>query len=369
MDKKNVLIIASTGLGKTGVPNVIFQVVRVISTFTNVDVVVFNDDDFCKNKIKELGCNIFRVDLKEPKSKIKRLFYRIFIEKHHTKKMFKKIFKNKKYSCIHSFKEHDSAHIFKLAAKLGIKNRVIHCNNEVYRPKNLISRILYDNKKKLIKKYTTKLIGVSMGCCKKSYPNMDYVVLFNSFDESKYAKQSNSQLNVSKLIVTEIGTYSFRKNQLFLINCFEKITKRCPDAELYLVGTEVESGYLQKILNLIKEKSLQKNVFTYDGMQDFSHILDKTLFIALPSLHEAAPIVLIEAQAYGIPCFVSDTITREVNCGGLTYLPLDVDLWANKIIEEYTNRQSFREQYDVTPFSSKAFNENLTKIYKEMLDL
>ena len=367
--KKNILIVASSGLGKTGVPNVIFQVVSVLSNIYSVDVAVFNDDNFYTNKIIAMGCKVIRINLKEPKNKVERLIYHAVKERNIIREAFGKLFKTKKYFCIHSFREHESAYIFELAAEFGIEHRIIHCNNEVQRPKNLISFFIFNHKMKKIYKYTTKLIGVSNECCKKTYPGMHYVVLFNSYDETKYNMFSYNLNKSSKIVIAEIGTFSSRKNQLFLLKSFAKIVKEYPNSRLYLVGTEVESGYLLKIQEYIKRQSLENNVIIFDGLKDFSHILKKTLFVALPSIHEAAPIVLIESQACGIACFASNTITKDVDCGGVTYLPLDEKVWAQCIINEYNNKRSFRNKYDVSAFSSKTFRNNLIGIYKEITEL
>ena len=56
----------------------------------------------------------------------------------------------------------------------------------------------------------------------------------------------------------------------------------------------------------------------------------------LPSYFEGLPLVGIEAQTAGLPCYFSDTITEELRITVLAhYLPLNSPgLWAKKIIKK-----------------------------------
>jgi len=68
--------------------------------------------------------------------------------------------------------------------------------------------------------------------------------------------------------------------------------------------------------------------------------------LLLPSFSEGLPVVTIEAQAAGLPCFISDTITREADITGLChYLPIaDLNTWANAILNDHTPRENTSQQ-------------------------
>ena len=364
MKKNNVLIVAANGLGKSGVPNVICQVVEALSEFASIDVVTFNNDNYYSQKILNLGANIIKVDEKEPKSPIKRLLWRLFLEKHTHKIIFKKLFNNKRYICIHSFKEYDSAYCFAIAHKHDVSDRILHCNNEIKPPKSLVSRLIFNKKKKLIKKYTTRLIGVSSECCKISYPGMSFNILFNTYDESTFNQKVSNKLENKELVLTQVATYSGRKNQLFSLKVFELLLKDYPSAKLNLIGFEVECGYLNRINDFISKHNLNDSVNIIDGSNGVADYFQRTSYILLPSLHEAAPITLVEAQACGIMCFASDHITRDMNCGGVKYLPIDnPKLWADEIVSAFSNVGNVRTNYDMTRFSSANFKKQIKEIY------
>ena len=54
----------------------------------------------------------------------------------------------------------------------------------------------------------------------------------------------------------------------------------------------------------------------------------------LPSFYEGLPTTLVEAQCAGIPCCISNNITKEVdfNLNLIKYLPLELEKWIEYIL-------------------------------------
>ena len=74
--------------------------------------------------------------------------------------------------------------------------------------------------------------------------------------------------------------------------------------------------------------------------------MDKFIF---PSLFEGMPNVIIEAQASGLPCYISNTITKEANITGLVkYIGLNDSSkeWASIILKDKINlREDYRKEF------------------------
>lgn len=149
--------------------------------------------------------------------------------------------------------------------------------------------------------------------------------------EKRSAIRAELGIDADALVVGHVGRFAQQKNHGFLIEAFAKLLKARPDAKLVLVGKgELESE--------VREKSdalgvLSSIVFT--GVRsDVPALLSGFDVLALPSFYEGMPNVVIEAQAAGLACVVSDTVTRQANVTGLVeFLPLDdVETWAEALV-------------------------------------
>ena len=106
--------------------------------------------------------------------------------------------------------------------------------------------------------------------------------------------------------------------------------------------------------------------------KDIDTILNSIDVFVFPSIYEGLGLVLIEAQAAGLPCVVSEAIQSEadLNIGLLNYLNLsdEASVWANKIIEvcgkKQTDKQQILEAFDKTGYSSQKCISKLMSIYE-----
>mgnify|MGYP000366456599 FL=1 len=77
----------------------------------------------------------------------------------------------------------------------------------------------------------------------------------------------------------------------------------------------------EKLKNLIHELNLDESVDLIPGDKvDVSEKYDEADYMIFPSIYEGFGIVLLEAQAKRIPCFVSEAIQKEVDAGLLNYI-------------------------------------------------
>lgn len=135
----------------------------------------------------------------------------------------------------------------------------------------------------------------------------------------------------NSLVVGHVGRFTAQKNHEFLLKVFAELLKQRSDARLVLVGMgELEHNIREKA----KVLGVLSNIIFTGLRSDIPALLSAFDVFVLPSLYEGMPNVVIEAQAAGLHCVVSDTVTREVNVtGDVAFLPFtDTDLWVNSVL-------------------------------------
>lgn len=148
--------------------------------------------------------------------------------------------------------------------------------------------------------------------------------------ESRSAIRSELRIEPDALVVGHVGRFARQKNHGFLIEVFAELLKVRPDARLVLVGQgELEGEVRAKA----KAFGVLDGIVFAGVRPDVPALLSAFDVLALPSLYEGMPNVVIEAQAAGLACAVSDTVTRQADVTGLVeYLPInDPTAWTKAL--------------------------------------
>ncbi len=165
-------------------------------------------------------------------------------------------------------------------------------------------------------------------------------IIHNAIDAGRFVfnpeirKQVRDELELSddRLVLGHVGRFHPQKNHDFLIDIFAALSVKRPDAVLLLLG---EGEGMDAIREKCKSLGLEDRV-RFLGNQKYPERYYQAFdAFLLPSLYEGLPGVLVEAQAAGLPCFVSDTVTREAQATDeVYYLPIDgaAPVWAEEIL-------------------------------------
>jgi len=158
----------------------------------------------------------------------------------------------------------------------------------------------------------------------------------NAIDVSAFAKNAaERQLFRNQLYLTEkwvigtVGRFTEQKNPFFLIHAFEQLARSRKDACLLWVG---EGELLEPIRQYAQSTGIADRVILYGKTNHVARCLWSMDVFCLPSRFEGNPVSIIEAQAAGCICLVSDKVTQECKVSdNVRFLPIDqgINAWAD----------------------------------------
>ena len=209
---------------------------------------------------------------------------------------------------------------------------------------------------------------------KKIVQSDRYFTIKNAIDTQKYffnRKQRSilrNQLRIEEdvTVFIHVGRLHEAKNHIFLLHVFAMLIKEIPNSMLLLVGDGELSSEIEKQIEQLNLKSYVKMLGARTDIPDILNAADVFLF---PSKWEGLPVTVVEAQASGLPCLVSDKITKEVGISELVkFLPIDkgTQVWIDAIKETDLTRKNVIDKIIQAGFDIKKSVEWLTKFYEEI---
>lgn len=150
---------------------------------------------------------------------------------------------------------------------------------------------------------------------------------YNSMTKSKVINELDIQ---GEFIIGHIGRFNYQKNHKFLLKVFKEVCLRNNNAVLLLIGI----GELEEEMKEYSRKLGIDDKVKFLGIRkDIPELLMAMDVMVFPSFFEGMPNVIIEAQATGLTCIISDKITKEVKLtDNLEFKPLDnIKPWVESI--------------------------------------
>lgn len=356
---KKVLIVHNGIFGSNGISEMINNSVNFLVKDTDLSISVLVNGDEIEEKYKK---NFERNDIK--------IFY--------VKKKQKNLLNYWKDLKIVSKKDFDVVHIHGNSGMMGLEvaafkkkgRKIITHIHNTRTDYGVIEKFF----KYFVLKYSNVRFSASQLAGEKLYGSKDFAVIPNGIDVNnfQYSEESKEKVKQSigisnELVILHIGRFSEQKNHHKIINIFSELKKIEPSSKLILIG----DGELKKEIEDFSEKSNLINDIEFIGetnkVSDYYNLSD--IFL-LPSLYEAFPVTLIEAQASGLNCLVSkESVGKEVNITGLvSFMSLDDTdkKWAEEIIKVVKTKNVNREKYaNIISEKNYSIENSYIKIKKE----
>lgn len=314
---------------------------------------------------------------------VRNLGGRVFFsqkQSHHNLPNFKDFYrfliKHPEYRIVYAYNQWAGLYL-KQAKKCRILYRVANARTSIQ------TKSIKNNIKNLVKmnvnKYATHRFAVSRRASEWLFGKVktrsgEVNIWPNAIDTKKFAFSEEIRQEVrcelgldNEFTVMHVGNIRFEKNHLFLLKVFAELKNLRSDAKLVLVGGG-DTGYLKLP---IKKLGIEDAVIYLGVRTDIDRLLQAGDVFVFPSLYEGFPGAVLEAEASGLNCLISDSITEEVMLTDhIVALPLSEHpkTWAQKVLEfgEVDRFKSWKEiksaGYDIEDLTIR------TQEFFEMLD-
>lgn len=358
-------VVATLGMG--GIENFIMNIYRNIDREKiQFDFLMHTEEKgIFEDEILSLGGKIYRIPFMTKVGHFKYL------------KELRKFYKSySQYKIIHSHYNTISGLILREAKKCEIPIRISH-SHAAYSKYGLIENIYKNYSKSFINKVSTHRLACSNLAGEWLYTKKgNFKVINNGIEAKKYIfnfekrQATKKLLNISEeeKIIGHIGRIDSGKNQNFIIDIFYEILKEEQNYKLILIG---EGPLKRKLEEKVNKLGIEEKVIFLGIRKDVNNLLQAMDLFLFPSISEGLPVTLVEAQASGIPCFISDSVTKEIDleCNLTEFISLEknAEEWKkiilNKRIKERKNTliKIKEKKYDI--------EENVKEIEKFYLCL
>lgn len=315
-------------------------------------------------QVQEMNCNLIVVPYR------KQSLLKYFIE-------LCKVLKKNKYDVVHVHGSSAIMCIELFAAKLvACKVRVAHSHNTTCEHQR-VDRIL----RPIFYQLYTHAFACGQDAGKWLFRDKKFIVIPNARNLEKYKYNSNKRkqwrkrLNIDEttLIIGHVGRINKQKNHKYLIEIFKEVKELREDSKLLLVGNG-------ELMNEIKDKvrllGLEKDILFLGVLENVNDLLSAMDIMVFPSLYEGLPLVVIEWQAAGLPCFIADTITDEcviesnVKKISINELP---KTWAELIVntelkERFENNKKIEADLQKAGYDITIASQMLKELYQKFID-
>lgn len=284
-----------------------------------------------------------------------------------------RLFREERWPIVHSHVNALSVFPLRAAKRAGVPVRIAHSHSTSGRgelAKNALKAALRTQ----ANRYPTHRMACSRYAGEWLFGRgADFDVLHNAIELSRFAfdagarARTRAELGIAddQLVIGHVGRFMPQKNHGFLMEVFAEVAERREDAVLLLVGTgELEGPTRARA----EELGVADRVKFLGQRDDAGRLYQAFDAFILPSLYEGLPLVSVEAQRAGLPCFLSDAITREVDVtGAVRFLPIDdPGGWADALSDVDPGRRvpvhsGYFENYDINRAA-----ERLTLRYLEL---
>lgn len=351
-----------TYMGRGGLETMLMNYYRHIDrSKVQFDFLVHRDFEADYDKeILELGGRIYHVSRLVPWSKSYRNELKNFFKTH------------SEYKIVHVHQDCLSSVALQCAKECGVPVRIAHSHSS-----GAVKNLKYPIKiyyMRQIPAYATHMFACGKQAGDWMFSGRKYKIVKNAINTEKYqysdlvATQVRNELGLNdEMIIGHVGNFTPAKNHIFLLEIFQEILKKNCKVRLLLVGGgDGLTSMREKVYNM----GLQDKVIFTGIRSDVNRLMQVMDVFVFPSLYEGLPVTMVEAQASGLPCVISDHVPEEciITKGLVTKKKLDelADEWASHILQQaQRSRENHMEEIKMAGYDIVTEAKQLEEFYLE----
>lgn len=351
-----VLMVLDNLSRDSGVSSIVMNLYKNINQDKiKIDFLIFKEgNNSYLDYVKKNGSNVYILSNPlSPKTFLKSINeLKTFFKRH-----------NKDFDIVHLHSPTMNEFTLKYAKKYNVPNRIIHSHSTMT-SSNLLKKYINLYLQRNVTKYANYFFSCSSEAAEFLYGHNFCVsnkitLVKNAVDTEKFkyshfiAEDLKNKYNLrNKKVAIHVSNFSAIKNVNFLVNVLRKLVVSNQDYVFLFVGDGPTKNDVEILVN---KYGLDKYSIFTGRRNDVDDLLNCADVLLLPSIKEGLPVTVVEAQANGMKCIISDTITKEANAGYVSYLPLNEDLWV-KEIEKIKKISAIDRLKICESFSNSEFN-------------
>lgn len=298
-----------------------------------------NAEGFHEEEIKKLGGNVYHCPRYSGVNHFDYLhWWSDFFNSH------------KEYKIIHSHIRSTASLFLPIAKQHGL-HTIVHSHSTATDGKG-ISFLLRTHNQKKLENMVEYRFACSDSAGKWLFPTKEFYILKNAIDTETYKFneiireqiRTEYKFKSEDIVIGTVGRYDPRKNPEGIMEIFSNCHDLSDKFKLLWVGCGEKNAEAERFL---EDKNISAYSILTEKRNDVYRLLQAIDIFILPSFSEGLGLSAIEAQAAGLPCFLSDTIPHEVKITELCrFLPLgDYKHWAEEICKtDISNRHDTSKQ-------------------------
>lgn len=252
------------------------------------------------------------------------------------------------YDAIHSHVHHFSGITLMIAYWTGIPVRIAHSHSdtaELDSKADWRRRLYLSLMKKMIDRYATVGMAVSSEAATAlsngNAPRLTWQVRHCGINLADYSHPVDREalrqewgIPRTSFVIGHVGSFTLVKNHVFILQVVQEVFRRKPDSRLVLVG----DGRLRSdIEHQAKRLGIADKIVFTGKRADVPKLMGMMDVFLFPSIYEGLPLVVLEAQAAGLPIVLADSVSPETALVSELFARLSLSLpashWAEKCLQ------------------------------------